>query len=178
MGSIIASHYLERYPDDTDQPVVWLSPIFRNSHNQRNSHALYRILQIGTSPLPPPVRKKLFAARWVSRTVSHYLTHDKAQQEAIDQIHYQHSNCFDTARSLLADTKISMRQQTIIVKKRTTYMIFGANDKLTDSALTKQIANKHQIPHHEISYTGHLLNYETPEDVAKIIKKFLKTNPQ
>ncbi len=47
MGSIIVSHFIERYPDDVAHKVVLMSPIFRSRIRQRRSNALYKAARGG-----------------------------------------------------------------------------------------------------------------------------------
>lgn len=174
MGSIVVSHYLEKYPDDTNQKIILMSPIFRNKTAQKNNDFLYGVVNGSTHLLPKNARYKLLKSKAVSYGISHYLTVDKSQQKEIDQLHYKYSGRFASADSLLADIKISMRQQTIIPPHKEVLIIIGEKDRLAAAKTVKQVATEHHAHLVQIKNTGHLINYEQPGQVADAILEFLR----
>jgi pimeloyl-ACP methyl ester carboxylesterase len=173
MGSIIVSHYLEKYPDDTQKKVVLLSPIFRTKAGQKSSNFLYGLASGALHILPKRPRYKFMKSKAVSFCISHFLTADKSQQKAIDQLHYKYSGRFASADSLLVDMKISMKNQTKTPANKQVLYVIGEKDRLTKAVYAESIAAEQHADFVKIEGTGHLLNYERPTDVAKIIAEYL-----
>ena len=176
MGSIVVSHFVDKYPDDVEKQVILMSPIFRSKSAQKSSNALYGVLNGSTHLLPKKARYKLLKSKAVSYGISHYLTVDKSQQKEIDELHYKYSGRFASADSLLADMKISMRQQTIIPDGKDILIVIGEKDRLASDKTVKQIASEHHAHLVQIKNTGHLINYEQPGQVADAILEFLHHN--
>ena len=174
MGSIIVSHYLEKYPDDVERKVVLMSPIFRDKPAQITNNTLYDLLDGAMRLLPEKPRDHFLRSKAVSFAVSRYLTIDRSQQKAIDELHYKYSGHFASADSLIADAKISMRQQTIVPKNKEVLMIIGEKDRLVTDTCVKRIAKETHSHLVQIYHTGHLINYEQPTQVADSIIEFLK----
>ena len=169
MGSIIVSHYLKKYPNDTQAKAVLMSPIFRSPLSQKASNFTFVLLNGFLHLMPQTARRRLLASKGVSFCISHYLTRDKAKQAQIDQLHYRYGGRFSSSQSLIADMKISMREQTIIPPKKKIYLIIGEKDQLTSLALARKNAKEHNIKIDIIPNSGHLINYEQPQRVAELI---------
>ena len=176
MGSIVVSHYLEKYPDDVANKVIFMSPIFRDKTAQKGNEVLYSIFNGSAHLLPKKARYNFLKSKAVSYCISHYLTIDKSQQKEIDELHYKYSGRFASADSLLADMKISMRQQTVVPPHKDILMIIGEKDRLAASKTVKQIADEHHAHLVQIKNTGHLINYEQPGQVSDAILEFLRHN--
>ncbi len=174
MGSIIASYFCEKYPHDCSRKVVFLSPIFRKESEQLLSDIEYGALVGMLYVFPSKSRYKIMKSRPISYVISHVLTSDKTQQEYIDDLHYKYSGRFSSADSLLADCKISMREQTTIPKDKQILFCIGAKDKLTDPELVRERAKESHNEARIVPNTGHLINYERPQVVAEIVKDFLQ----
>ena len=175
MGSIIVSHYLAKYPQDKVQRrVVLISPIFRTKTGQRTSNILYALANGALHILPKKPRYKFMRSKPVSFCISHYLTSDKAQQKEIDQLHYKYSGRFASADSLLADMKISMKEQTILPENKDVLYIIGDKDRLTKVKLARAKAAEQSADFTELAGTGHLVNYEQPAELATAIDDFIK----
>jgi len=174
MGSMIVSHYLEKYPNQTQKKTVLISPIFRTNFNQKISNFIFCILNLFLHFLPTKIRHKVLGSKFVSFCISHYLTYDKTQQKRIDQLHYKYSGRFASAKSIIADIKTSMNHQTIIPSQKNTLMIVGDKDKMTSINLVRQNAQKPFVSTEIVPETGHLINYECPAVVAQKITSFLK----
>ena len=179
MGSIIVSHFVAQYPDDVQSKMVLLAPIFRSKVATRISKMNYYLLSIILAPLPSGPKHRLLASRPVSYCISHFLTYDKTQQKHIDQLHYQYSGRFASAQSLLADTKISMSKTTIFPPNKEILICFGLHDRLSPVRLARRkVENLDNVTYYEISNAGHLLNYEQPTAVARIITEFILPPPR
>ena len=173
MGSIVVSHYLEKYPDDVQKKVVLLSPIFRNKFGQFTSNIAYALASGALHLLPQKPRYRFMKSKPVSFCISHFLTIDKTQQRRIDDLHYTYSGRFASAKSLLADMKISMKEQTIAAKDKEVLYVIGNRDRLTKAKLAKNRAAEQGASLTELDRSGHLINYEQPEAVAEAISDFL-----
>ena len=118
---------------------------------------------------------KLLSSRQLTYIISHLFTYDKKQQKRIDELHYQYSGHFSSADSFIADMRLSMRNQTIIPEGKETLLCFGKHDQLTPYKYTEKVAEKYGATAKRIDNAGHLLNYETPEVAAKIIRNFIES---
>lgn len=173
MGSIVASHYLEKYPDDVQRKVVFISPIFRTKTGQLTSNILYALSSGALHLVPRKPRYNFMRSKAVSFCISHYLTADKSQQKQIDELHYKYSGRFVSADSLLKDMKISMREQTVFPANKDALYIMGNKDRLTKVKLARKRVAEKGADFTELDATGHLINYEKPEQVADAIAEFL-----
>lgn len=173
MGSMIVSHYIEKYSDDTQRKIILMSPIFRSNFGQMFSNVTCTFLIAALHLLPTSLRYGLLRCKFVSYCISHFLTYDKSQQETIDQLHYRYSGRFSSADSIMGDIKISMRKQTIIPANKDVLLIIGDNDQLTSLKLARRQAEKRNVTMKVISNSGHLINYETPKQVADEIDAFI-----
>ena len=66
-----------------------------------------------------------------------------------------------------------MRKQTIIPANKDVLLIIGDNDQLTSLKLARRQAEKRNVTMRVISNSGHLINYETPKQVADEIDAFI-----
>ena len=174
MGSIIVSHYLEKYPDDVRKKVILMSPIFRTKAGQHSSNFMFAMASGALHILPKRQRFKLMKSKMVSFCISHYLTADRAQQKQIDQLHYLYSGRFASADSLLIDMEISMKSQTTTPTNKQVLYVIGNKDRLTKAVLARSVAAEQGAQYMELVGTGHLLNYERPTVVADVIDEFIR----
>jgi alpha-beta hydrolase superfamily lysophospholipase len=175
MGSIIVSHYLAKYPEDKVQRrVILISPIFRTKAGQKTSNLFYALVNGALHILPKKPRYNFMRSKSVSFCTSHYLTSDKKQQKNIDQLHYKYSGHFASADSLLADMKISMKEQTILPENKDVLYIIGDKDRLTKAKFARAKAEEQSASFTELAGTGHLVNYEQPAELAKAIDDFIR----
>ena len=175
MGSIIASRYASKYPDDSSHRMILIAPILRGKAKKAADRFTYYLIKSITAPFTSKARHKLLASKPVSFMIAHILTYDKSKQKFITEQHYLYSGRFASAKSLLADLKISMTSTAIVPKSKQTLIIIGSRDQLTSPKKAKQLAVTTTSEYHEISDTGHLLNYEKPQEVANTIRDFLKS---
>ncbi len=173
MGSIIMSYYISLYPEDVQDKVVFMSPIFRTKIGQGSSTILYTITSGFLHLLPKKTRFKLMKSRKVSFCISHYLTADKTKQKEIDELHYKYSGIFASADSLLADMKISMKKQVTPLQDKEVLYVIGSKDRLTSAKLAARRAVEHDAEFKEIEGVGHLINYEKPAQLAEAVDEFL-----
>ncbi|MDR3297903.1 MAG: alpha/beta hydrolase [Candidatus Nomurabacteria bacterium] len=173
MGSIIVSYFAEKYPGDTREKVVLLAPIFRDKAGERSSKMLYGALKTVLFPFPPKLKYKVVASKKVSYVISHFLTYDKRKQKEIDELHYKYSGRFASAESLLADAEISMTKTARVSKNKDVLLCIGAYDRLTRAELVEDVAKKKGAEYRKVDGSGHLLNYEQPGEVARVVKEFL-----
>ncbi|MBP5648045.1 alpha/beta hydrolase [Candidatus Saccharibacteria bacterium] len=174
MGSMVVSHYLEKYQDEVQQKVVLMSPVFRPKKNQKFSNFSFLAFNGFIHLIPKKARYKFLGSKAISYCISHYLTCDKTKQKQIDQLHYRYSGRFSSAESITADVGISMREQTIIPPNKDTLLIMGDSDKLTSLPMAHNYAKEDNVSIKIIPKTGHLINYEKPEKVAEIIANYIK----
>lgn len=173
MGSIIVSHYVQKYPDDVEDKVILASPILRDDRLRKKNKALHGVMKAGLAPFPKGAKHKILASKQVSWAISHYLTADKTKQAWIDEQHYRYSGKFASAKSLMGDIHISMNYETKFPKKKEILVIFGKKDRLTNVKLVRNKTSSLGIRYREMEGAGHLINYECPEDVAAEIRSFL-----
>ena len=150
-----------------------MSPIFRTKLGQVNSDFSYFLIRNAVRLIPKDKRKKVLASRQLSYIISHFFTYDKRQQRRIDDLHYKYSGQFSSAESFIADMRIAMRSQTIISPQGKTLICIGDHDQLTSCKLAKRKAQKTSSDYRKIKNVGHLINYETPKEVAQAIKAFI-----
>ena len=174
MGSMIVSHYLEKYQDQVQEKVVLMSPVFRPKANQRFSNVCHAALNGFLHLMPQKARGKLLGSKAVSYCISHYLTFNKTKQKQIDQLHYRYSGRFASADSITADIKIAMRVQTVIPPNKKVLLIVGDKDKMTSLEMAHNYAKSKNVKIKIIPNAGHLINYEEPEKVANIIADYIR----
>lgn len=173
LGSIITSYFIEKHPELVDNRVIFLSPIFRSPSARLMNKISYALLSAFLHLMPKNIRYKFMSSKFVSFLISHFLTIDKSKQKEIDRLHYEFSGRFASADSILADTKISMHNETRIPKGKQVFFCLGDHDKLvplkTSKTRIRASGNKYKV----IKNTGHLINYECPKTVARILNNFL-----
>lgn len=175
MGSIVASHFVAKYPETVSDKLVLLSPIFRKKTKSILDKTTYMALKTALTPFTEKNKHKILASPKVSWTISHFLTSDKTKQHMIDQEHLTYSGNFSSAKSLLSDIKISSTKTTLLPKNKHILIIIGKNDQLTSPKLASEYADKNQSIFLEIDRAGHLINYETPIIIAEKTKSFLES---
>ena len=65
MGSIIASAYLSKYPDDTSSKAVFLSPIFRSGPKRLKNKITCVLIMVGLKLLVSKLRYKLLKSHFI-----------------------------------------------------------------------------------------------------------------
>ncbi|MCL1839387.1 alpha/beta hydrolase [Candidatus Saccharibacteria bacterium] len=174
MGSIIVSHYVEKYPETVGEKVVLMSPILRGPGAKVAGRVLDGALKGLLWPFGQEQRTKILASKQVSWTISHYLTSDKTKQKEITELHYKYGGSFASSRSLYGDMQVSMENDTKMPKDKQILVIFGKKDRLSNHKLARARAEQAGAEYCELLDCGHLINYERPQEVAERIKQFLK----
>ena len=174
MGSIIVSHYLAKYPEDTDKRAIFLSPIVRSAKQQKRSDRIAKILHRTFYLINGHRRYRLMKSKLVAFIISRFLTYDRTRQKYIDRQHFEHSGCFTSTKAVIADIDLSMHEQTTLDIKKKIFLCMGDHDRLTKVENVQERMLGHDNAYLEIlAGTGHLLNYEQPELCAERIRKFL-----
>lgn len=175
MGSIVTSYFIDKYPELVDRRVILLSPIFRSSFGRAISNIEYALMSGALHLLPKKPRYNLMRSKPVSFLISHFLTVDKSKQKEIDLLHYRYC-LFASADSLLADCKISMQKETIIPENKEIFFCFGDRDKLGSVKRSTSRVKEAKQTYKIIKNKGHLINYECPKTVARLIAEFIGEN--
>lgn len=175
MGSIIVSHYLEKYPKDTNEKTVLLAPIIRTEKQQKRSDRTAKMLcGFMRKFMNGHQRYRFLKSRLLAFVISRYLTYDRTRQKFIDRQHYEHSGRFTSTKAIIADIELSMREQTTLGADKNILLCMGDHDRLTKvENVKKRKAGHKNVALDIISGTGHLLNYEQPNICAEKIRKFL-----
>ncbi|MBR5354857.1 MAG: alpha/beta hydrolase [Alphaproteobacteria bacterium] len=176
MGSMITSNFIRKYPNDIDNRVIYLAPVFRTRKNKKKSIRRYKIIRFCLGLLPSKWAYKFESSKLLSYAISHYLTVDKTQQKKIDEIHYRYSGRFASHKSFISDAKIAMCETTWLTDKKNTLVIFGKGDKLTPYKYAAERCKKYNVKFTLLDGVGHFLNYERPAEVAEIINDFIESN--
>ena len=176
MGSIIVSHFVEKYPQDCADKIIYLSPIFRTKRTVKKYHRINTLINASLKLVPKSFRYSILRSKLVSYCISHVLTSDKSQQKEIDRLHFRYSGRFASTESLLADIKISMNEQTTLTPDKKTLIILGDDDCLTPYDLALERAQAAHAKFRLIMGYGHLINYECPERIATDISNFLEND--
>jgi pimeloyl-ACP methyl ester carboxylesterase len=177
MGSIVTSHFLRIYPNIADPRTIFLSPIIRTPKGQKRSNfsvaAICGFLQL----LSGHARYRFMRSKFVSLIVSRTLSYDHRRQKYIDHMHFEYCGQFTSTISLMNDIRLSMHEQTVLPEKAKTLTLMGDHDRLTKVRnVEARIAGCKNAELHVIQKKGHLINYECPQKVAKIIDEFLQAN--
>lgn len=163
MGSIIAAAMANKYPELINKKIVLLAPMSQKPIKPIAS------LQPLSVILPRRVVDKittdyLFAPR------KDFATYKKALK-ITHECSKNYTSKKDVLRAAKFSTKYSIKDFDLTQK---ILFLSGAKDKLVKKSKTIEIAKKY--PDAKVIFlekTGHLLNYEAPEKVAKIIEDFL-----
>ena len=173
MGSIIVSHYVEKYPETVAQDLILMSPILRGPGAKAANMVFNEAVRGVLFPFSPELKKKILASKRVSWMISHSLTADKSKQKAIDEMHYEYAGQFVSARSLYCDMDISASNDTKMPLNKRMLVLFGKKDKLSNCKLVRERVREVGAEYFEFDSAGHLINYERPEEVAERIREFL-----
>ena len=174
MGSIIVSHYVEKYPDTVDERVILLSPILRKPGGKAVGRMADAAVRKILSPFEQERQAKILASKQVSWIIAHYLTADRKKQKEITEIHYMIGESFASSRSLYGDMGVSAENDTKIPEGKQVVVIFGKKDRLSNYKLVREQAKQAGAKYYEFNRAGHLINYERPAEVAERIREFLK----
>lgn len=161
MGSLIVAATAEKYPNLIHQKVFFLSPI-----SEPTPKFLRPII-----PLIAFVPNKL-----VCYIVTRYLigTLGKNQLPKILNLTYQCAKKFTSIPDEIKAAKFSVSHSISDFNfNKDCYFIAGTEDKLNRQEQTKKTAAKYNAKVHFIKKSGHLINYEVPDQLSEIIQSYL-----
>lgn len=179
-GSIITASYAVKYPKSISK-LILVNPI--GSPALKGSRALISRLTIAYywlgKKLPESAGTRLLSAKSATMAMSIVLakTHDKKTRKFIHGQHLQHFSSFanrkvvDEAFKASIDNNVRDFARDVTVP---TLLIAGDLDDITSLSKQKELVKL--FPHavlEVIHDVGHLTHYETPDEVAKTIVKFL-----
>lgn len=162
MGSIIAAAMAERYPDLINKKIIFMSPI--SAHPSK----FFKML----TPL-----SVLLPNKTISRITTKYLFIPKNKPLFKETLlltkHCGANYCrrLDVFKAAKFSTNYAIPDFTF---DKTVCIIAGKKDRLIPKKKTDILASDLDADITYIDNAGHLINYETPDKVAKTIKKFLK----
>lgn len=161
MGSILAAAFAHRYPELINQKLILMGPISKKSP---------RIF----IPLQPLM---LIAPRLtVDYIFTRYLFVPKDKtlfRHALDLTN-QCTDDFPSKISLLKSAFFANRYSIAdFPNTKQTLLIAGEKDRLIPKSVTQKLAKNYHWDLEIVKNTGHILNYEDPEGVSKIISDFI-----
>lgn len=162
MGSIIAAIMAERYPDLINKKLILMSPI------SARTSKFFRMI----TPL-----SVLLSNRTISFITTKFLFVPKNKQlfkETVLLVKHCGANYvsrFDVFKAAKFSTEYSIADFSF---DKDVCIIAGDKDRLMPHKKTDILASNLGTKAIYIKGAGHLINYETPTEVAKLIKKFLK----
>lgn len=179
-GSIIVGYYAKQYPD-TISKLIMENPIGVSA--LEGSRAILTQLAVFyywlSRVLSESAGTKLLSAKFgvMAMSITFAKTRDKKLRAFIHDQHLQHFSQFANRRVANEAFKASIHESVRDVASEIstpTLLIVGKLDDVTPMKKQKELVKlfpnaKLQI----IEKVGHLTHYETPEIVAKMIKKFI-----
>ena len=172
MGSMVVAAVATMHPDAIDERITLLSPI------SERAAAPFRLVSPLASFLP---------SRTVDYVTSKFLFtgHGKAEFRQVMQVTHE---CGDHNRNvapkdLAKATKFSVSygvgdifQLGKVATHQKIYIIAGAKDRLVSQKATRRLATDLNAKLTLIEGTGHLHNYEKPQETAALIAEFIKSS--
>ncbi len=163
MGSIVAAMVASQYPDLINDKIILLSPI-----SKRTPRAL-SVLSMTAAYLPRTL------VDYVTTKVL-YVGKDRRELRNILQITHDCTNATSAPRKDLARAGRFSADHGILELDfdKNTLLLAGAKDRLVKQKDTKKLANKLKAELIFLDDTGHIHNYEKPQETAAEIVKFLE----
>lgn len=179
-GSIVVSHFAAKHPENISRMIL-VNPICSpalEGPNRFLTGLATKYYDIG-GLLPEGVARAWLSLKPITKAMSVVMrkTNDKATRQYIDQQHFAHFSQFANSRQLIDAYQVSIHHDVLQVAKRIetpTLMIAGDSDDVAPLEAVKSVHR--QIESSElvaIKNVGHLTHYETPEQVASTILKFV-----
>ena len=179
-GSIICAAYAAEFPK-TISKLILVNPIGAPALEgpQKFMTKLAVLYYKIGAKLPEKAAHKWLAAKPIVRVMSMVMakTHNKTQRVFIHQQHDKYFSLFHSPKSLLESFKTSISHNVAEFAdqiKTPTLLVAGAIDDITP--LSKQYALRQKIKGSKLKVikdVGHLTHYETPDQVADAVKRFL-----
>lgn len=166
MGSIVAAATAEQYPDLINQKIILLSPI-----SKRTPRAL-SLLSVCAAYLPRKVvdyvtTKFLYVARDPKKLREILdLTDQCTRATRISRREMAKAGRFSADHGIL---DFNLKKQTLLLA--------GVKDRLVSKKDTKKLTKKLGAELVFLENTGHIHNYEQPEETATEIIRFLEKEP-
>jgi len=180
-GSIVVSHFASLHPSTVAKLVV-INPIGAPAleGEQRLLTQLAILYYWLGRKLPARAARAWISLKPITKITSITMrkTKDRQIRKFIDKQHYTHFSTFANPTQLAESFKTSVSHDVSQVAEHLTMptlMIVGEKDDIT--ALNKQRELHAKIDGAElviIPNVGHLTHYETPDQVASAIRKFIK----
>ena len=179
-GSIVASHYAAQYPA-TVKKLVLINPIGAPAlEGEQRLLTQFAILYYWLGrKLPARAATAWISMKPITKATSITMrkTKDRTIRKYIDQQHYAHFSTFANPDQLAEAFRASVSHDVGQVAEKLhipTLLIAGEKDDITSLAkqhtLHSRIASAKLVV---IAGVGHLTHYETPDQVADAIQKFI-----
>lgn len=179
MGSIVSSKFAADHPKIIDKKLILLSPIAAQPVSGNLLQLTKKLIEI-FSKMPEKIAKPITSSKIVSASVSIKMTKtkDKKLKRKIWNEHSKYFGNFSSNKSMLEglitsySNNVGMFAEDI---KNKVLLVAGVKDEL--SKPEKQVKLAEKFKNSELKFiegTGHLIQYETPDQVAKYIKEFIK----
>lgn len=171
MGSLVVSSIANFYPDLIDERIILLSPI------SERANLIFRVV----SPLA-----SLLPSRLVDFVTTKFLytgrTHDPFQAVMKTTHACGDDNRHLSVKNLRKATSFSVKYGVSDILKTPgnlkICLIAGEKDRLISQKATKKLKNTLNTELYFIPGTGHIHNYEKPQETADLIDKFIQENPK
>lgn len=163
MGSIIASGFAERYPKLIHHKLILIAPISTKTPCWLRPFANLLLI------LP---------RKTVDYLVSKYLFVAKDRSLFLKTLNITHSctKNFSSKKDLLKSSRFASSYSVADFEpKSQILMVAGSQDRLIPLNRTKKLAQKLSAKLKIIPRTGHLINYEAPEALARSILEFINS---
>ena len=179
-GSIIAGGYVAKHPK-TISKLILVNPV--GSHGIKGLMDILTKITFGyywvSNRLPATLAKKALSSKFVIlvMTAAMTKTKDKQLRKFVYDQHYRYFNKFSNPKSVsegfTTSSKNSVRESAIHISIPT-LLIAGAKDNITSVDKQRELVALFPNASLEvIENVGHLTHYETPDEVANFIKKFI-----
>lgn len=179
-GTIVVSHYAAAHPASVKK-IVLINPIGSPAlRNEQRFITQFVILYYWLGrKLPASAARAWISAKPLTKAMSVTMrkSKDRTIRRYIDSEHYAHYSSFASPRQLAEVFYASVNNDVSQVAEELhapTLMIAGDKDALTSLAKQRQlharIADAKLVV---INNVGHLTHYETPDQVASAIKRFI-----
>ena len=161
MGSIVAAAVAERYPELIADKIIFMSPISTKPAKP------FKMLV----PLSIMLPNKMIS--YITTTYL-FIPKDKDLRKDTMKTAIECGADYTTKKDVLRSAKFSISYsiEDFEIKQKTCF-ICGEKDRLIPKSKTEKVAKQFNGEVHYIKNAGHLINYETPKEVAKIIKNFI-----
>ncbi|HEY6736364.1 MAG TPA: alpha/beta hydrolase [Candidatus Saccharimonadia bacterium] len=182
MGGVVVAEMLKRRPG-LARAVILLSPIIAQPMRGLNTLKLLPgkiYFWLGTKALPEQGSRKFMHSAWpiIVTSVAFTKTKDRQLRRRISDRHVIGFRRYNSTAAL-REAYVSSTGDTMGERSRyltiPTLIITGQNDGLVNTRDARKFAA--QLPHAtlaEVSGSGHLLHYELPDEVSRLVRDYLE----